>query len=115
IGDSLDLAKIESGSMLLAEQVTEVRPFFDGMLGLFSAQAASKGIALDLDIAPTVPNTFWFDPLRLRQVVHNLLGNALKFTRQGSVSLAVAAQPCSPGQWQMTIVVSDTGAGITPT
>ncbi|WP_244657408.1 ATP-binding protein [Pseudomonas sp. CFBP 13719] len=115
IGDSLDLAKIESGSMLLAEQVTEVRPFFDGMLGLFSAQAASKGIALDLDIAPTVPNTFWFDPLRLRQVVHNLLGNALKFTRQGSVSLAVAAQPCSSGQWQMTIVVSDTGAGITPT
>lgn len=114
IGDSLDLAKIESGSLQLAEQVTEVRPFFEGMLSLFSAQAERKGIALDLDIAPAMASTFWFDPLRLRQVVHNLLGNALKFTRQGSVRLAVDAQLLNPGQWRMTIVVSDTGAGMTP-
>lgn len=114
IGDSLDLAKIESGSLQLAEQLTLLRPFFEGMLGLFSAQAQRKGIALNLDIAPAMAAAFWFDPLRLRQVVHNLLGNALKFTRQGSVRLEVAAQPLSSGQWRMTIVVEDTGVGIAP-
>lgn len=114
IGDSLDLAKIESGSMQLAEQATQVKPFFEGMLGLFSAQAQRKGVVLKLDMAPVMAATFWFDPLRLRQVIHNLLSNALKFTREGTVSLAVKGEPISAGQWRMSIVVSDTGVGITP-
>jgi len=114
IGDSLDLAKIESGSLQLAEQATELVPFFEGMLGLFSAQASRKGVALKLQVAPALRREFWFDPLRLRQVVHNLLSNALKFTHQGSVALTVEGQVADSGRCTLHIVVTDTGVGISP-
>ena len=114
IGDSLDLAKIESGGLHLAEQATDIQPFFSGMLELFAAQASRKGVTLELDVAMALRGEFWFDPLRLRQVVHNLLSNALKFTQRGSVALHVQGHPTQADYWALIVTVIDTGVGVSP-
>ena len=111
IGDSLDLTKIESGSMQLALAVTPLRKFFDGIYRLFKASATDKGLGLRLEFAQEAEGDYWFDPMRLRQVMHNLLGNALKFTHEGGVSIQVDVcgdphRPC------LRISVQDTGIGI---
>jgi len=108
IGDSLDLAKIEAGSLQLAPETTELRPFFATIVQLFSAQAQQKGLRLELDLAAGLDGSYWFDPLRLRQVIHNLLSNALKFTHQGQVTLEVRLSE----QGGLCIEVTDTGVGM---
>ncbi|MGY4490327.1 two-component system sensor histidine kinase EvgS [Pseudomonas sp. TE3610] len=108
IGDSLDLAKIESGSLNLAPEATPLRPFLEAIVQLFSAQASHTQVHLELMLAPEVESSYWFDPLRLRQVIHNLLSNALKFTHEGSVVLEVRA--ATPDR--LHIEVRDTGVGI---
>ncbi len=108
IGDSLDLAKIESGSLHLVPEATPLRPFLEAILQLFSAQASHKQVRLELNLAPETEGAYWFDPLRLRQVIHNLFSNALKFTHEGAVVLEVrAAIPDG-----LRIEVRDTGVGI---
>ncbi|MGV8916348.1 MAG: transporter substrate-binding domain-containing protein [Pseudomonas sp.] len=111
IGDSLDLAKIESGSLQLKLVATPLRPFFDGICQLFDANAREKGLELRLEFDPQAEGGFWIDPLRLRQVLHNLLGNALKFTCDGAVVVSVAAtgEHDRPG---VSISVKDSGIGI---
>lgn len=111
MGDSLDLAKIESGSLQLTLAVTPLRSFFEGICRLFEAKAHGKGLDLRLDFAEQAEGDYWLDPLRLRQVLHNLLGNALKFTCEGSVLMSVRAtgaqhRPC------LQISVKDSGIGI---
>ena len=108
IGDSLDLAKIEAGSLQLAEEATALRPFLENIVQLFSAQARQKQLRLELNIAAEAEGVYWFDPLRLRQVIHNLLSNALKFTPAGSVSINVSAS----AKGVLRIEVCDTGVGI---
>ncbi|MDY7559275.1 transporter substrate-binding domain-containing protein [Pseudomonas sp. 10B1] len=111
IGDSLDLTKIEAGSMQLALAVTSLRPFFDGIFRLFKVSAREKGLDVRLEFADQAEGDFWVDPLRLRQIMHNLLGNALKFTREGSVVVSVTTsglpqRPC------LRVSVKDSGVGI---
>lgn len=111
IGDSLDLTKIEAGSMQLALAATPLRKFFEGIHQLFRAGAADKGLEFKFEFASQADGDYWFDPIRLRQVVHNLLGNALKFTHEGVVSLEVdicdaQKRPC------LRISVRDSGIGI---
>jgi two-component system sensor histidine kinase EvgS len=111
IGDSLDLAKIESGSLQLSLVVVPLRPFFEGICQLFEASAREKGIDLRLIFAEQAEGDYWLDPMRLRQVVHNLLGNALKFTAEGSVlmSISVTGAEHRPG---LQISIKDSGLGI---
>ncbi|WP_416194759.1 ATP-binding protein [Pseudomonas sp. AH2] len=111
IGDSLDLSKIEAGSMQLALAVTSLRPFFDGICRLFKASACDKGLDVRLAFSEQAEGDCWLDPLRLRQVMHNLLSNALKFTQEGSVVVSVntsgvSQRPC------LLISVKDSGVGI---
>lgn len=108
IGDSLDLAKIESGGLQLAEQATALRPFLEAIMQLFGAQAQLKQVQLGLSLAAEADGVYVFDPLRLRQVIHNLLSNALKFTQAGTVTLEVGAS-ASGGLY---MEVRDTGVGI---
>jgi len=108
IGDSLDLAKIESGSVQLLPEAVELRPFFEALIQLFAAQAGQRGLALELSLTADAEGTYRFDPLRLRQVMHNLLSNALKFTQQGGVGIDVQALADS----QLQVTVRDTGVGI---
>jgi two-component system, NarL family, sensor histidine kinase EvgS len=111
IGDSLDLAKIESGSMQLTLAVTPLRPFFDGIYRLFEVEAREKGLDLRLEFAEPAAGDYWVDALRLRQVLHNLLGNALKFTCKGSVQISVDASG-SLLRPMVQISVKDSGIGI---
>lgn len=112
MGDSLDLAKIEAGHMQLAPQSTELKGFFEGIQRLFEATAQKKGLHLTLAFDPAAQGHYWFDPLRLRQVMHNLLGNALKFTEHGGVRLSVACRHDEAGAEYLHLCVEDSGPGI---
>lgn len=112
MGDSLDLAKIEAGHLQLAPQTTDLKGFFEGIQRLFEATAQKKGLHLTLAFDPQAQGFYWFDPLRLRQVMHNLLGNALKFTQHGEVRLRVACQVDGDGHEYLHLCVEDTGPGI---
>jgi len=112
IGGSLDLARIESGSLQLSSVATPLRAFFEGVCQLFDAQATEKGLLLSLDFAPQAEGVYWIDPLRLRQVLHNLLGNALKFTHQGAVRVRVERSDPDDALAPLHISVEDSGIGI---
>ena len=112
IGDSLDLAKIEAGGMQLALAVTPLHDFLQGVVRLFSAVAQEKGLDLRLEFDERAQGDYWLDPLRLRQVLHNLLGNAMKFTGQGGVTLCVAVLEATEQSSRLRISVRDTGPGI---
>ncbi|MGR2709938.1 hybrid sensor histidine kinase/response regulator [Pseudomonas sp. IB20] len=112
IGDSLDLAKIEAGHLQLAPQTTDLRSFFEGIQRLFEAMAQKKGLHLTLAFDPAAQGHYWFDPLRLRQVLHNLLGNALKFTQRGEVRVSVECKRDPVGAEYLHLCVEDSGPGI---
>ena len=112
MGDSLDLAKIEAGHLQLVPQTTELKGFFEGIQRLFEATAQKKGLHLTLAFDPAAQGYYWFDPLRLRQVMHNLLGNALKFTEQGGVRLSVTCQRDDTDTEYLHLCVEDSGPGI---
>ena len=116
--DVLDLAKIESGSFALHEEPLALRPWLDEVLAPYKALGELQGVAVLASVQEPLPPTVQVDPLRLRQVLSNLLSNALKFTRSGRVLVRLAARP-QPGQargpapWQLTLAVEDTGVGMT--
>jgi two-component system sensor histidine kinase EvgS len=112
IGEGLDLAKIESGKLQLSTVATPIRPFVEDVHRLFLARAQEKGLLLTLEIAPEVEQAYWIDPLRLRQILHNLIGNALKFTSEGSVSIKVTGRHAGSAQTGLRIEIADTGIGI---
>jgi two-component system sensor histidine kinase EvgS len=113
IGESLDLAKIESGRVQLSTVPTLFRPFLEDVFQLFRVRALEKDLSITLEIAPDVEHAYFIDPLRVRQILHNLIGNALKFTAEGSVAITVTR--CSgPEQTGVHIEIADTGSGMTP-
>ncbi|RRV08220.1 response regulator [Pseudomonas sp. v388] len=114
IGDSLDLARIEAGGMQLALAVTPLRDLLEEVVELFSAQAQEKGLGLRLDFDEQAAGNYWLDAMRLRQVLHNLLGNAMKFTERGSVTLSVAVIERADETSRLRLSVRDTGSGIEP-
>jgi signal transduction histidine kinase/ActR/RegA family two-component response regulator len=114
INDILDFSRAEAAKLTLARKPFLLRELIADSLMLLDAAARDKGLKIACDIDPAVPNDLIGDPLRLRQILFNLVGNAVKFTEAGEVSLAVACEPTSgdaqPGQLQFT--VRDTGIGI---
>jgi len=112
INDVLDFSKIESGKIKL-----EYAPFYPAHIcrdvtALLQPLASQKGIALNYNIAQSTPQRVIGDGGRLRQVVLNLIGNAIKFTNEGEVHLAISAEPCQADSCILRIEVSDTGEGI---
>ena len=113
INHVLDLAKIESGRTTLNEVATDLHQLLDDIERTFAVQAEDKGLQFRLQLSPDVPRVVLIDQLRLREVLINLLGNALKFTCQGSVTLSVIATgEKSEGAWRLDFRVRDTGPGI---
>ncbi|WP_460422053.1 transporter substrate-binding domain-containing protein [Pseudomonas sp. ZL2] len=113
IGDSLDLARIEAGSLQLEPQARALKPFLNAIVEQFHAQALGQGLDLRLQLASEAQGVYWFDPLRLRQVLLNLLGNALKFTHLGLVELQVSRSGHdSLHGVGLRLCVRDTGIGI---
>ena len=114
INDILDLSKIEAGMMEVHPESTDVRELGAFVKQLFSAQAAAKGLELQLEVAEDVPSSLMLDSLRLRQILINLTGNALKFTERGYVKLHFYGTRRSEtrSQFHLIIQVSDSGTGI---
>jgi signal transduction histidine kinase/ActR/RegA family two-component response regulator len=109
VNDILDFSKLEAGHVELDPQPFEVRPFFEDTLAIVATQAAAKGLVTRLDIDGGIPAALNADSTRLRQVVLNLLGNAIKFTAQGSVGVTVAHDAVRE---RLCVSVSDTGCGV---
>jgi signal transduction histidine kinase len=114
IDDILDLTRIESGRLAL--EVVDFSPAsaVDELVSWLSERASSKGLSLRLNIDPRLPPVLKGDPSRLRQVLFNLIGNALKFTQAGSVSVDVSHLPIDDESVSLMIAVKDTGIGIAP-
>jgi CheY-like chemotaxis protein len=114
INDILDFSKIEAGRLDLAPIAFPLRDSLAQTLKPLALRAHQKGLELTCDIRPEVPEDIVADPSRLRQVLINLLGNAIKFTERGEVGLEVALESRRAEQAQLHFMVRDTGAGIAP-
>ncbi|HEX6361911.1 MAG TPA: ATP-binding protein [Albitalea sp.] len=114
INDILDLAKIEAGRMELEIVDFDPAATFDEVVSLLSERAQAKGLQMTLRMPPDMPRVLRGDPSRLRQVMFNLIGNALKFTERGSVHVDVAQRATPDDKVELTIAVRDTGIGIAP-
>jgi PAS domain S-box-containing protein len=114
IGDVLDLSKIEAGQLILDDAPLAVRPLVDGVLDTVTAQAREKGLPLIAVVARNVPAFVRGDALRLRQVLLNLVGNAVKFTAQGAVVVRVQVAQGTESAAILRFAVIDTGIGIAP-
>ncbi|MBL9200209.1 MAG: response regulator [Opitutaceae bacterium] len=112
INDVLDLSKIEAGGLNLVPEDFAVRALCRETLALFAGRAKDQGLALDLRVAPEVPERLHGDALRLRQILVNLLGNAIKFTRDGRVTVAVEIAGGAADGYLVRTTVADTGIGI---
>lgn len=114
VNDVLDFSKIEAGKMTLEERPIDVRHMSQACVYLLMPRAKDKGIALTIEVAPETPTWIRGDPVRLQQVLLNLMTNAIKFTSCGSVTLSIA--PSEVGSEPPTICfsVQDTGIGISP-
>ncbi len=111
LNDILDYSKIEAGHMSLEETDFALRDTIGNALKVLAVKAHEKGIELIADIAPDVPDSLSGDPLRLQQILINLLGNAVRFTERGEVVLRIAAD-LGPDDVTLRVSVSDTGIGI---
>ena len=115
INDILDFSKVEAGRMELEVQPFDFRACIDGVIALVSSMTSAKGLDLEVDIDDTVPQTISGDSTRLRQIVLNVLNNAVKFTAEGSVSFSATASPADEdGEIELHMIVRDTGIGIPP-
>ncbi|MBT1685966.1 ATP-binding protein [Dawidia soli] len=114
INDILDFSKIEAGKMSLESIAFNLREMLAQLQALNEPRAREKNIAFTLTIDNTVPTFVVGDPVRLNQVLTNLVSNALKFTKQGQVYITVTSEKKSADLSQVTFTVHDTGIGIEP-
>ncbi len=113
LNDILDLSKIEAERLTLEQLPFRLDALFDNLSALFAQRAAEKGLQLQFRLDDALVGRHLLgDPLRLEQILINLLGNAIKFTERGSVSLQVDATPAGAGGIGLRFAVSDTGIGI---
>jgi signal transduction histidine kinase len=112
LNDVLDFSKMDAKEVELENIPFDVHKVISETARVFEIQAAQKGLALTCDIAGDVPRKLIGDPARLRQILVNLVGNALKFTPDGSVSVRATVDSRSAEEVQIHIAVSDTGIGI---
>lgn len=112
INDILDLAKIEAGRMTIERTPFRLRPLVEQVTALARAQAEKKGLAVSSLIAADLPDSFLGDPLRIRQILTNLVGNAVKFTSSGVIEIGVSVKGRVDDEVRIAFHVWDTGLGI---
>jgi PAS domain S-box-containing protein len=113
LSDILDLSSIEAGKMVICPTQFDLADLLESISGLFAISARQKGIALECSMDDEVPGHVIGDVIRVKQILFNLVGNALKFTEQGAVHVSLAPlAPLKPGEARVLFSVSDTGIGI---
>ena len=111
INDILDFSKIESGKMEIVPAEYELNSMLNDLYNIFSMRAKEKGLVFDVSVDPTLPSRLYGDDLRIRQVLINLLTNAVKYTRKGTVTFQVSGERDGEDV-VLHFVVRDTGVGI---
>jgi PAS domain S-box-containing protein len=115
INDILDLSKIEAGRMEIQPTSVNLAALFEELHHIFSFGAISKGLNLAMEISAKLPPELMLDKVRMRQVLFNLIGNAVKYTNRGEVLVSAAAEPAvGDHRWDLSIAVKDSGIGIAP-
>jgi signal transduction histidine kinase/CheY-like chemotaxis protein len=114
INDILDVSKIEAGKLDIDQIEFNLRDCLGEALKTLALRAHEKDLELALRVHPDVADNFVGDPSRVRQIVFNLVGNSIKFTERGEVSVRVSVESTSPDQTTLHIAVADTGIGVPP-
>jgi len=114
INNVLDFSKIEAGKLELEKTHFSLETFLDESIRIMAMKAHLKGLELAYRIDPEVPDRLVGDPNRLRQVVLNLVDNAIKFTERGEVIVHVSLRAQAPAEIRLQFTVTDTGIGVPP-
>jgi len=114
INDILDFSKVEAGKLLLEQSEFSPNALLHDIIALLSHQAQLKEIHLAAHFAPDIPAALLGDPGRLRQILINLIGNAVKFTQAGQVDIDVDTEPDGADQVRLKFCIRDTGVGMSP-
>ena len=114
LNDILDISKIEAGRLELDVAPFSPRRMLEEMLALWRPSAMNKGLALNSHIAPDLPQVLMGDANRIGQIVANFLGNAIKFTERGAITVTLAGQAAAGNIFRLRMSVADTGIGIPP-
>jgi signal transduction histidine kinase/DNA-binding NarL/FixJ family response regulator len=116
LNDILDFSKMEAGQLQLSNSPFDPRQLLEAIVSTMSVPATEKGLKLQIIGKETLPPAFIGDELRLRQILLNLVGNAVKFTFSGSISISVRIEdePSADGKVALHFIVTDTGIGIPP-
>src|SRR5499427_6121064 len=112
IDDVLDFSKIEAGRLELEETVFSLSELVEGTVGTFRQQARAKGLAFNVDITAGSADAMMGDPTRVRQILFNLVGNAIKFTECGRIEIKAGTIPLEGGRTRLTLAIRDTGIGL---
>lgn len=112
INDVLDFSKLEAGKLILESIPFPLRSTLDDVVTLLAHSSHDKGLELTLNIKNDVPDNVIGDPLRLQQVITNLVGNAIKFTESGNIDILVEKRALSNNKVQIEVQIRDTGIGI---
>lgn len=114
INDILDISKLEAGRMKLDPEPTNIHELMEFMRKIFQETCSEKGVAIHFEIQPDIPQSLTLDAARLRQVLMNLIGNAVKFTDEGKVEILAngTKNPSDTSKWDISIKVRDSGKGI---
>ena len=115
INDILDFSKVEAGKLTLEESDYDVCDALESIVDLLYNRAQQKGVGLMSAISPDVTSIINGDPTRLRQVLMNLIGNAIKFTNEGQIVVELSQREVAPGRSELFFAVRDTGIGIEAT
>ncbi len=114
LNDILDFSKIEAGKLEIEQVEMDVRQCVEDVGTMMAVQAAAKNLELIVNVDPAIPELVLGDPHRLRQILTNLAGNAVKFTQQGEIVIEALAVAVQAGRVLMHFEVRDSGAGMTP-
>ncbi len=112
ISDVLDFSKIESGHLELDPSPVEIRPLLSEVLTAISGSAMEKGIVVEANVEREVPMVVTLDDNRLRQILINIIGNAVKFTEEGSIKVRLQSEPIDAESCSLSFEIEDTGIGI---
>lgn len=112
INDILDFSKIEAGNMEIMEDDYKLSSVLNDVVNIIQVKAAQKNLELRVKVAPDTPENLHGDEMRLRQIIINVLNNAVKYTKEGSVTLSVSYTQKDPNNLKLIISIADTGVGI---